>query len=77
MTHICVVNISKKTYKIKPPPSHYLNQCWNIVNWTLGNKFQLNFHQNTTILIEENAFENVIWRMAAILCILLMEVDPH
>ena len=21
-------------------PSHYLNQCWNIVNWTLGNKLQ-------------------------------------
>ena len=22
----------------KSAPSHYLNQCWNIVNWTLGNK---------------------------------------
>ena len=21
-------------------PSHYLNHCWNIVNWTLGNKLQ-------------------------------------
>ena len=20
-------------------PSHYLNQCWNIVNWTLGKSF--------------------------------------
>ena len=26
-------------------PSHYLNQCWNIVNWTLGNKLQWNFIQ--------------------------------
>ena len=21
-------------------PSHYLNQCWNIINWTLRNKLQ-------------------------------------
>ena len=27
-------------------PSHYLNQCWNIVNWTLENKFQWNLNQN-------------------------------
>ena len=26
-------------------PSHYLNQCWNIVNWTIANKLQWNFHQ--------------------------------
>ena len=25
-----------------PAPSHYLNQWWNIVNWTLGNKLQWN-----------------------------------
>ena len=24
-------------------PSHYLNQCWVIVNWTLRNKFEWNF----------------------------------
>ena len=23
-----------------PAPSHYLNQWWNMINWTLGNKFQ-------------------------------------
>ena len=43
-------------------PSHYLNQCWIIVNWTLSNIFQWNLNQNTTIFIEENAFENVIWK---------------
>ena len=26
-------------------PSHYLNQCWFIVNWNLGNKLQLNLLQ--------------------------------
>ena len=48
-------------------PSHYLNQCWNMVNWTLRNKHRWNFNQNSYILIQENAFENVIWKMAAIL----------
>ena len=44
-----------------------LNQCWNIVNWTLRNKLQWNFNRNLNIFIEENAFENVAWKMAAIL----------
>ena len=47
-------------------PSHYLNQCWNIVNWNLTNKLQLNLKRNSYIFIQENAFENVC-EMAAIL----------
>ena len=47
--------------------SHYLNQCWNIVNWTIGNKLQWNFNRNENIFIQENAFENIVWKMAAIL----------
>ena len=35
-------------------PCHYLNLCWLITNWTLGNKFQWNFNQNTTIFNQEN-----------------------
>ena len=30
-------------------PSHYLNQCWNIVNWIIGNKLQWNLNRNTHI----------------------------
>ena len=48
-------------------PSHYLNQCWNIVNWTLRNKPQWNFDQHSYIFIKKNAFENLICKMAAIL----------
>ena len=48
-------------------PSHYLNQCWDIVKWTLRNKLQWNFNQNSNIFIQENAFESVSWEMAAIL----------
>ena len=41
-------------------PSHYLNQCWLIVNWTPGNKFQWNSNQNSFIFIQENACEIVV-----------------
>ena len=48
-------------------PSHYLNQCWNIVNWTLGSKLQWNFNRNSNIFIQENAIENIVCEMASIL----------
>ena len=48
-------------------PSHYRNQCWFTLNWTLGNKFQWNLNQNTTVFTEENQFENVVCTMTAIL----------
>ena len=51
-----------------PAPSHYINHCWNIVNWVLRNKLQWNLNRNSYIFIHENAFENVVWKMAAILC---------
>ena len=48
-------------------PNHHLNQCWNIANWTIGNKRQWNFNRNQYIFIQENVFENVVCEMAAIL----------
>ena len=48
-------------------PSQYVNQCWVIVNWTLRNKLYWNFDQNTKLFIHENAFENIVYEMAAIL----------
>ena len=48
-------------------PSHYLNQCWTIVNWTFRNKLQWNFNRNSNIYIQEIAFENVVCKMASIL----------
>ena len=45
----------------------YLNQCWNIVNWTLMNKLQWNSDRNSNIFIQENTFENVICEMASII----------
>ena len=46
--------------------SHYLIQCWNIVNWTPRNKLQGNFHWNIYVFIQENMFENMC-KMASIL----------
>ena len=37
------------------------------VNWILSSKFQRNFHWNSYIFIQENAFENVVCEMAVIL----------
>ena len=45
-------------------PSHYLNQCWDIVDWTLRNSEILIEIQ--TFLLKQNAFENVVRKMAAI-----------
>ena len=48
-------------------PSHYLNPCWNTVNWTLRNKLQWNFDRNHNIFIQENAFESAVCETASIL----------
>ena len=39
-------------------PTHYLNHFWNIINWSLKNKLQLNFKQNSNIFIQEKC----IWK---------------
>ena len=54
-THICV------TWP------QWVNQCWPIVNITLRNKLQWNFHQNKANFNQENAFEDDVCQMAAIL----------
>ena len=63
VTHICIGNLaiisSDNGWSPWSVPSHYLIQCWNIV-WTLRNKFQWNFNQNSYIFIQENSFENAV-----------------
>ena len=41
-------------------PSHFLNQCWFIVNWTPWNKFHWNSNRNSIIFVQENASEIVV-----------------
>ena len=64
--HICISRLTIIGSDNGVSPGHYLNQYWNIVEWELRNKFQWNLKQNQYILIQENAFENIAWRMAAI-----------
>ena len=68
---ICVSKISHHWFRqglgACLAPSYYLNQCWLIVSWSLGNDIQWNFNQKFNIFIPENVFENVICKMMAIL----------
>ena len=48
-------------------PSHYLNQCGNIVNLTHRNKLKWNIDQNSYIFNQGNAFEIGVCKMLAIL----------
>ena len=45
--------------------SHYMIQCWLIVDWTLRNQLRWNIYHNSNISIEENAFENVVFNFPA------------
>ena len=65
VTHICISKLA--IIGSDQATSHYLNQWWNIVNWNLTNTSQWNLNRNSYIFIQENAFENVICEMAAIL----------
>ena len=38
---------------------HYLNQCWNIVNWTLESKLQWNCYRNPYTLIKLEQLERL------------------
>ena len=62
-------------------PSHYLNQCWNIIDWTLRNTLQWNLSRNYNIFIQENVFESVVCEMAAILsrpqCVYIYQSTVH
>ena len=69
--HVCISESSQHWFRYRflacSAPSHYLNQCWLIANWTLRNKLQWNFNQNIKLFIHENVSEITICDMLAIL----------
>ena len=71
VTHTCVSKIDQHWLSqwlvASSAPNHYLNQCWFIVNWNLNNKPQLNSTRNSNIIIQEDAFQTVVRKLAAIL----------
>ena len=66
--YICVSesgqHLFKKWLVAYSGPSHYINQCWNVFNWTPRNILLWNFRPNS---FQENPFGHVVWKMAAIL----------
>ena len=62
MPHICVTELGHHWFRYWlvscSAPSHYLNQCWLIVNWTPGSIIEWNLNRNSIIFIQENA----IWK---------------
>ena len=69
--HICISKLTIISSDNGLAPGRHqalcVNQWCNIVNWSLGNKLQWNLDGNLYIFIQENAFENVVWKMSAIL----------
>ena len=66
VTHICVSWLCHHWFRYClvawPAPSHYLNQCWDIVYWTLSKKHQWNFNRNSNIFCEMAAILSTgIW----------------
>ena len=68
--HICVSVTGQHRLRQWPvaysATSHYLNQCWDIVNCTRMNKLHGNSNQNTKLFIHENGSDNTVCEMAAI-----------
>ena len=68
--HICIIEMSFHLFKLFAAclaPRYYLNKCWFIINSTLRSEFQWNFMQTTNIFNQENAFQNSVCKMVAIL----------
>ena len=69
--YICVDELGQHCFRqwlvAFSAPSHYLNQFWFVVNWTLRSNFLWNSNRNTTLFIDENASDNVVCEMADIL----------
>ena len=69
VTHICVskLTIIGSDNGLSPGRrSHYLNQCCDIVKWTLRNKLLLNLSRKSYVFFQENPYENGARKMVAI-----------
>ena len=71
VSHICVSELGQHWLRewlvAFSVPSHYLNLYCVIANWPLRNKLKWTFNQNTKLFIHENASENTVCEMTAIL----------
>ena len=63
--HICIGNPTTIGLDDGLLPVQHQAIIWT--NWTIANELQWNSNQNSYIFIQENVFENVVWKMVAIL----------
>ena len=68
--HICVIEWGqhwlRQWHVAYSAPSHSLNQCSVIINWTHRTNFSEILVEKIVFFIQENAIENVVCKMAAI-----------
>ena len=72
VTHICVSKLTSSALDIGLSPGRHEAIIWTnagifLIRTRLRNKLQWNLKQYSCIFIQESAFENVVWKMAAIL----------
>ena len=69
LMHICVGNLTIIGSDNVLSPGWRQAIIWTNAGilLTLGNKLQWNFNRNSYIFVQENAFQNVVWKKAAIL----------
>ena len=70
VTHTCTSKLTKKaslgpTMACRLAGTKPLSEpMFNVANWTLTNKLQWNLNRNSYTFIQENSFQNVVWKMA-------------
>ena len=52
----------KTVFLIETAPRKLQKQCWFMVNWAHRNKLKWNSNQNRILFIQENVFENVVYK---------------
>ena len=71
MTHICVNELTTIGLDNGLSPDRHQAIIWTnaglLLIGPLGTNFSENLYWNSYIFIQENAFENVVWEMSAIL----------
>ena len=69
--HICVSELVEHWFRewllSYSAPSHYLNLCWVIFNWTFRNKLRWNFDIKTKLFINKKESENIVCEKVGIL----------
>ena len=67
--HICFSKYSDSGLapSVCSAPSHYLNQWWFVADWSFVHKFQWNWNEKKTIMVQGVPFENVFRKISVIL----------